>query len=245
MLNKVKNFFTLAFLFSLWCFMAPSVFAQPDPPPPPPPPTLTAEQVAAIVKENETLKAAAEAAKKKETEPDPKEGDDLQAKAKAFREAKEKQDREAKVVENAIGFNMSADEFVKKNSDLLPKDFGEILKAAAKETYDTAILKASAIKASMIQSFFGVQANVDSLTPSQKADLDEFLRMTKTAKEEKATSIYANLFEPTLEALRRVKKAEELGRSRAGLATGTDLENSYKDRLIQGSRKAHLGEKQA
>ncbi len=248
MLSKVKNFSATAFIVLFWCFLAPSLaHAEPDPPPPPPAP-LTAEKIAAIVEENKTLKAAAEAAKKKpddKKEPDPKEEDDLQEKAKKFREAKEKSDRDTRTIEQALQFNLSAEDFVKKNSDLLPKDFSGILASAAKESYDTAGAKAAAIKASMIGSFFGVQANLDSLTPAQKVDLDEYLRMTKTAKEDKAAQVFANIFEPTLESLRRIKKAEELGRARSGLSNGSDTENSYRDRLIKGSRKAHLGEKQA
>lgn len=170
------------------------------------------------------------------------EQDDLREKAAKDKETASQQAREQKRIETAISFNMGLDEYLKKNKDLLPAEIVDIVKVANKETYDTTFAKANAIKSGMIQSFFAVQANADALTGSQKVSLDDYLKLTKTGKEDKASQIYETIFEPALEAMRREKKALELGRSRNGYAPANDAQANYKERLMKGSRKTYLKE---
>jgi NADH:ubiquinone oxidoreductase subunit F (NADH-binding) len=118
------------------------------------------------------------------------------------------------------------------------------LSSAEKEKFDSAIDKANAVKRGVIESFFAVQSNLDLLTSGQKAQVEDYLKLTKNGKEQKAASIFENVFEPTLESLRRVKKAEEVGRANNGYATGTKWEDDYKQRLVKNARKTHLGEKE-
>ncbi len=172
-------------------------------------------------------------------------GDDLREKVRKEKEAKESKDGEIKGIEKALAFNMGVESFVKTNVDILPAEIGDLLRAAEKEKYDTAAEKSGAIKSAFIQSFFAVQSNVDLLTPNQKAVLDDYLKLTKNGKEQKAAQVYENIFEPALETLKRVKKAEELGKARAGFASSSKAEDGYKARLMAGSRKAYLNEKGA
>ena len=189
------------------------------------------------------MKAALEAEKKKAAPPPPPGDDDLNERHRKEKEKGEDRTRENKKIEQAIGFNLGVDAFAKDNADLLPKDVVGILTLAHKETYDGAIAKAGAIKAALLQSFFAIQDNVNALTKSQRETLDDYLKLTKNGKEDKAPEIFSNLFEPALETMRKVKKAEELGRSRNGQANASDGDKAYADRLMKQSRATHLGEK--
>lgn len=174
---------------------------------------------------------------KAKDDPKPKDDDDLISKARKEREAAEKQKGEVKSIESALSFNMGVEEFVKTNKDLLPSDIDGVLKVALKEKYDSATDKANAIRSAFVQKFFEVQDNVDLLTAGQKTSLDDYLKLTKNGKEQKAGEVYTNIFEPALETLKKVKKAEELGKSRAGVATGNDMEKGYADRLHKSAMK--------
>jgi hypothetical protein len=239
---KVKTFrlFFVALFFGLFASVA-----HADTPPgdkKEEPKGMSPEEIAAMVEENKRLKLEVENGKKKpDPKPEPKD-EDLQAKAKREKDDAEKTAASTKAVEKAITFNLAIDDFVSKNASLLPAEIGSIVKLAHKETYDSAVAKASALKANMIQSFFAVQANMDALTPSQRGTLDDYLKLTKNGKETKAADIYENIFEPAIDTIRKVKKAEEVGRARMGFAD-SDGNQAYKERLIAASRKTHLGEK--
>ncbi len=173
-----------------------------------------------------------------------KEGeDDLQTKARKEKEAGADKVKEMRQVESALKFNIAIADFVKTNEDLLPSEIPSILRVADGENYDTAFQRATAVKVAMIQSFFKIQDNVSALTASQKTKLDDFLKLTKNGKEQEAEAIYENLFEPALETMRKVKKAEEVGKARHGFASGNKVADDYKQRLLNNSKKTHLGEK--
>ena len=167
-------------------------------------------------------------------------GDDLQKKAQKQRESDDKKANDHKALEAALKFNLKSGEFLKTNEALLPKDIADIFKAAEKENYANAIEKDAAIKAGIISSFFGVQANLDLLTPGLKATLEDYLKLTKTGKQEKAQQIYDSVFEPAFEMLRRTKKAEALGK---GYGSSTSAEDAYKQKMMNLSKKQYLGEK--
>ncbi len=203
--------------------------------PTPAPPVDHAAENAAL-----KLKLADLEAKLKPAAP-PADDPDLLMKAKLQKEKDDKGITDSKALESAIKFNLKADEFVKTNQSLLPKNAADIFKAADKENYSSAIEKDAAIKSGLIQSFFEVQSNLDLLTGSQKIQLDEYLKLTKTGKQERAQAMYDNIFEPTFEMLKRVKKAEALNK---GFGGGTGFDDEYKNKLINGSKKHYLGDKQ-
>lgn len=159
---------------------------------------------------------------------------DLQSKVDARH--KEKEDEQA--LESALKFNLTAKDFVKQNEALLPKDAALLLEEAEKQNYDTQIEKSNAVKVSMMQAFFNVQENLDLLTGAQKNQIAEFQKLTKNGKQEKARFIFENIFEPTLENLKRIKKAEELAKGPSRSAS--DVEERYKKRLIEASNKRLL-----
>lgn len=218
-------------------------------------PPLSDEQLAALEKaspeahkeyvaQRDELAKLKAAPPKKDDQVDPpkKDDDDLEAKAAAARAAKEKGASRDRRLESAIKFDLSSKDFLKQNETLLPADVADIFSQAEKEKFEDAVEKDEAIKAGLVQAFFRVQANADLLTTGQKAMLDDYLKLTKTGKQEKAQAIYDMVFEPAFERLKAQKKAEALGR---GHAQGSGVEDGYKKRLIDGSRKHYLGEKNA
>ena len=205
------------------------------------------EHIIKLKGENEDLKKKATPPKDppKEEDPEPDDKGDLRDKIAKEKKAEEDRKLENKRIESALKFNLSVGDFVKSHEDILPSEIGEILKAADKETYDSAIERASVVKSNLIQAFFAVQSNLDLLTTNQKVQLDDYLKLTKNGKEQKAEGIFENIFEPAIETLKRVKKAEEVGKANAGFSSGSKHENAYKDKLMNMSRKTHLGEKGA
>ncbi len=156
---------------------------------------------------------------------------------------KDKSKADSKALETALTFTLTAKEQFKKDEAILPKGILDIFEVADKETYDSAIEKANAIKDGVIQSFFSEQANVDLLTASQKSDLADFQKLTKNGREAKSSEVYKNLFEPALESSKRVKKAEELYKTKNGYGGDTDQDQAYKDKMIQMADKKFFGGK--
>jgi hypothetical protein len=168
--------------------------------------------------------------------------DDLATKAAADAKKKEQSGADAKAIESAIAFNMGSKEWLKTNSTLLPKDIEGIFSAAEKETYDNQVQKASAIKSGVIQTFFKVQDNLDLLTAAQKTALEDWQKLTKNGKEEKAQQMFDSIFEPTFEMLKRIKKAHQV--QIGGQRSGDDAENAYKEKLMKSAQKHFMGVKQ-
>jgi len=167
--------------------------------------------------------------------------DDLAEKARKEREASDKAGQNQKQLESALSFSLKSKDWLKDNAPLLPKTIPGIFEAASKENYSNAIEKDNAIKCGIVSEFFAVQENVDLLTASQRSALEDFNKLTKNVKQERAQLIYDTLFEPTFEMLKRVKKAEQL---RKGVVEPSDAEAAYKAKMIGISRKHYLGEKQ-
>lgn len=182
-------------------------------------------------------KLNAQLAENGKPKPKEEEEDDLRKKVQKEKEDDEKKKKETKSIEDVLRFNLSVDSYVKDNKDVLPEEFENILKMAEKETYDSAEDKAKAIKASFIQAFFSVQANVELLTTAQKAQLDDYLKLTKNGKEDAASQLYQNLFEPAIEMVKKLKKAEELKLARSGFHPGSKSEDAYKNKLIELGKK--------
>lgn len=212
---------------------------------------MTPEEIEALKTENEAnkaeaakLKADIEALKNPPKQEPKKEEDDLQAKAKKEKEESDKNTNNSKQIEGAIKFNLGVNDFVKNNKDILPSEVETILKVAEKENYDTATAKANAVKVGIVQSFFAIQSNLDTLTQAQKSQLEDFQKLTKNGKEDRASHVFENIFEPAIEMLKKLKKAEEVGKARSGFSSGSSVENDYKQRLMNGALKAHLKVKQ-
>ena len=189
----------------------------------------------------ENLKTRLDALEAKSKPPEPKKDDNVLAeKARLEREEKDKQSKAEKELKSALNFTINSKDWLKTNNSLLPKTIESIFNQAEKENYGSEVEKANAIKVGIISEFFIVQSNLDLLTASQKNYLEDFKKLTKDGKEEKASHIYDMVFEPALEMLKAVKKAQNINK---GLGNPSDVEEAYKDRIMKGSRKHYLGEK--
>lgn len=168
---------------------------------------------------------------------------DLQEKARLAREKKEKEGADSKSIEKALQFTMSSKEWLKQNQSALPKDVAGVFEAAEKENYGSAVEKANAIMDGTLGVFFKQQENLDLLTLAQKTLLEDYLKLTKTGRQEKAREMYENVFEPTFTMKLRIKKAGEL--AKAGHTDGgSDAEQAHRNRMMKLSRKHYLGEKE-
>jgi hypothetical protein len=170
---------------------------------------------------------------------DEKDDEDLRARARKSRDRHDKNENDTKALEAALRFNMGAEQWLKDNASLLPKEIADIFNQAKKENYSNAIERDAAIKAGIVQSFFDVQANLDLLTPALKSVLEDYKKLTKDGKHKKAREIYDMVFEPAFERLKDVTKAKALSKGH-----GDNSDDAYKKRLIAGSRKHFLGEKE-
>lgn len=186
------------------------------------------------------LKADLEKATKK-PDPDPKDDPSLADKVRKDQEAKDALSKREKSLESAIGFTHASKDFLKSNLGLLPKTIEGVFAQAEKETYDSAIDKANAIKVEIVKEFFSIQSNLDLLTQTQKNEVELFLKLTKNGKQEKIESMYSMVFEPTLETLRKVEKARQL---QIDPKNQTDSEKAFTDRMMKLSKKHYLGDKE-
>lgn len=210
---------------------------------------MTDEEVAALKADHEKAikeaadKHAAEKAewekksKEKKTEDDPS----LADKARLEREAAEKKTKYEKSLGAALKFNMGSAEFLKSNAGLLPKTVEGIFAQAEKQTYDSEVEKAAEIKVGLVSEFFAVQANMDQLTGAQKVELEDFLKLTKNGKQERIENVYAMIFEPTLESIRKIEKAKHVS---SGAKDQSSAEKALADRMMKQSRKHYLGDKE-
>lgn len=189
-------------------------------------------------------KHAAEKAEweKKNTKPDPKDEQDLADKARKEREARETEQKKTAALETALKFNLGSSEFMKANASLLPKSVESIFTQAEKENYGSAVEKAAAIKVGIISEFFALEENMAHLTGPQKFQVEEFKKLTKTDKQDRATQIWDNIFEPTFEMVKKIKRAQEMAN---GQKSQSDGEKALADRMMKLSKKHYLGVKDA
>lgn len=172
--------------------------------------------------------------------PAPPEDPSLADKVRKEQEAKDAAAKREKSLEAAIGFTHASKDFLKANQGLLPKTIEGVFAQADKEKYDSAIDKANAIKVEIVKEFFAVQANLDLLTQTQKNEVEDFLKLTKNSKQDRIENIYAMVFEPTLETLRKIEKAKQL---QIDPKNQSDSEKAFTDRMHKLSKAHYLGDK--
>lgn len=209
---------------------------------------MTPEEIAAMQAENARLKEENGKLKQPSEKPSPSKDEEKKPKDESLndkvdRENREKADRESsgKKLEAALRFDLNSDKFISDHKALLPKNAPDLFAAAAKETYDSVVEKVNATKSAVIQSFFREQANLEMTTASQREAIEEYLKGSKKAKEDEADHIWRNVFEPVLEMIKRLRKAEEVNRANNGM--GNDSHNEQLRKMEEASRKKYLGEK--
>lgn len=163
-----------------------------------------------------------------------------------FRKQKAEDDRKAqevREVERAVRFNLTCDEFIAANKALLPEEMEGIISRAKSEKYESDVKRSAAFRAAILKSYFSVQANVDSLTASQKATIENWKGLTQAERESRSADVYESIFEPAIEAAKKVRKAEEVGRARSGMASETAHGIALRDKIRNASRARYMREK--
>ncbi len=206
--------------------------SEPTPTPAPTPTPDPVKDLETARAEMAKLKAELDSLKAKKEAP--AEDPSLADKVRKQKEDAEKAQSDQKKIEAAIKFDVAGRNWAKSNASLLPKTIDGIFDAADKENYGSAIEKVATIKMNIVSEFFAQQANLDLLTESQKNQVEEFKKLTKTDKQDRAGQIFDSIFEPTLESLKKITKAKILA---DGHSTPTDAEAAYKEKLIAGSKK--------
>lgn len=166
--------------------------------------------------------------------------DDLSDKARKERQAAlSDKDRQGRL-QDAMKFNLTSEAWLKDFTSIVPETVPAIFAAAAKENYPSDVEKAAAIKVGIIQEYFGQQANLDLLTASQKNSIEAFKKLTNDLKQDRAQAIWDQILEPTLENVRRTRRAELVSK---GLGDPSDAESAHVKKMREHSRKAYLGVK--
>lgn len=215
--------------------------ANPPPATPPAtPPAANAELTAALAQIKEMQAAIA-----KLTPAAPAADKTLAEKAEAERLAREKGSADHAKIERDISYNLGVKKFVEDHKAFLSEDVQGILAQAEKEKYDTAGQKAAELRTEIIEAFFKVQANSDILTAAQKRILADFGKLTKDGKRQDSEKVYESVFEPALEMVKRVKKAEELNLAARGYATasGGPL-GAYKQKLFEAAKRVIINKRE-
>ncbi len=167
----------------------------------------------------------------------------LNEKVRIEREDQERKANDSRELEKALTFNLTAENFLKQNESILSGNFKQILDASSKENYDSAVNKSNALKSAWIQEYFSQQSNVDQLTESQKQTLADFNKLTKNGKEERASLIWNNLLEPSLEMTKRISKAEQVAKAKLGFGGNTNSDQAYKNKLSDMAARKFFGGK--
>ena len=181
----------------------------------------------------------------KEEPKDPGNDQSLADKVKLENETKQKQEGEKAKLTSALRFVMGADKFIEEHKTILPKEVADIFAKANKESYDSDVEKANAMRAGVIESFFSVQANMDILIPSQKSQIEEYLKLTRKARDEKSAEVFVNVLEPSMHMLKQLKKAEELAKTGRDGTLGegqAGIQGEIVKRMVDLSKK-HYGVK--
>lgn len=165
---------------------------------------------------------------------------DLYSKTEDHNKEREKTDQTSKEIEEAVLFNSSIPSFIQDNRDILPSDVSDIIAVADKERYDRVSDKERAVKSAILQSFFKIESNLDLLTQTQKRLIDDYFKLSSKGKEDRAKDVYSNVFEPSVMMLKKIKKAEEVAKSRNGVRIGSKPEQDYLEKMIKISKQKHM-----
>lgn len=168
----------------------------------------------------------------------PKQDDeDLSSKARAALDKKASDNASSKEIEQAIEYNLKSKNWAQENKELLPKTIDSIFEEASKENFNSAIDKANAIKVGVVQEFFSIQENLDLLTERQKEALEDFKKLTKNEREQKVDGVFSNIFEPSFEMKRKLKRAEQVSK---GFGDSDSTKENFKNKMKEISEKRYL-----
>ncbi|MDR2426833.1 MAG: hypothetical protein LBD46_06635 [Endomicrobium sp.] len=165
--------------------------------------------------------------------------EDLIAKSKKDSEEQAKIKEINNQLERAVEFNYKIETFAKENKEIVGDEVINIIELSKGRNYDTGIEKANELRSAILNKYFSVQSNIDALrTESFKKKATEFLALTQIKRNELSDE-YWELFELSVENIRRDKKQAELVKAENGIETN-DFQKKYKEKLAEQANEYYF-----
>lgn len=148
----------------------------------------------------------------------------------ALRDEQNNQESRAEM-EQAIKFNLAADDYIKQNKEILPEEAQKIIEVVNAKKFSSEMEKAQEIKKALIQSFIQFEENVKNLPGSIKAQVDLFNQLTEREKSRRAGDFWG-IVEVGIECKKLARKAEIL-QNNGGY--GSEGNNAFEERFLKMS----------
>ncbi len=186
-----------------------------------------------------SVKAELEALKKGPPVP-PKKGDDddktILEKARQIEAEGEKKKQSEKALVEAAKFTVSLSKIVEDNEAFFPKEIAGIMEVNAKKPYDNELARANDLRASIIESVFSEQKNLDLLSETAKIKVQEFFGFNKTKKEE-VSQTYWEYVLTALDTNNRITKLDRISKARNGINMSSGWEKDHEDKIFGLTKK--------
>lgn len=186
------------------------------------------EQAAFDAAKKEAEEAKAKLAEYEKNNP-PNPPDDKTSLEKA-REKEEEAKKEAVLVE-AAKFNATFKSIVDGDDGFFPNEANAVLEDISKKKYDSELDRANDLRASIAESVFSVQKNIDLLPEIAKAKVSEFMGLSQKAKEKQSSSIWEYVL-TALDIHKRVAKLDRAEQARRGISTATGSMAVYEKKVF-------------
>lgn len=159
-------------------------------------------------------------------------------KAQAIIDKNKQDEQDAKVLENAISFNVNVDKFVDDNKFLLPENTSEMLAIIKNTAFSTQIEEERNIKMKMLDNFFQYQDNVNLInTESGKKRLAEYKSLANKERLTHSTK-YWDLIENAIELKATQEKMRRLNLDREGKLDGNSSIARYNKKFFDANKQA-------
>ena len=137
-------------------------------------------------------------------------------------------------IQSSIKFNLSINDFVEKNKNLLPEETSKILSTAKDKFFNNDNERANTIRKNILDTFLEKQENIDSLTVYLANRAADYKSLAETDKEKRSSEFW-DLVETGVALKSGIKKAEALNKINGGNAAGSSG-NILEDRLLAAAK---------
>jgi hypothetical protein len=137
-------------------------------------------------------------------------------------------------IQSSIKFNLSINDFVEKNKNLLPEETSKILSTAKDKFFNNDNERANTIRKNILDTFLEKQENIDSLTVHLANRAADYKSLAETDKEKRSSEFW-DLVETGVALKSGIKKAEALNKINGGNAAGSSG-NILEDRLLAAAK---------
>ena len=197
--------------------------------------TLTAEQMQAVEAKIAEMLAGGKFFKKEDASNggNKQKDDDPTTLQKAQKDAEDKAKQNALIgeTEGATKFELGFDKLKEDYADFMPAETDSIVTVVKNQKHDNSVTKVREIKVALLDSFFQVQRNVDSVKDSMREKISKYKDLTQEAKRENVQQ-YWEVFEVALDNLKQAQKFEQASKANGQRSTATGAEAKYNDKIF-------------